>query len=65
MAYVMLTLNFEGIAALVPPSPLPVSYILGGNVLSFVATNITCDFSVSGGPPGQTPVELDVVLLRI
>jgi hypothetical protein len=59
-----LTINFEGVAALVLPNPLPVAYTLSGSVLSFVANNINFDFGVIGGPPGETPTTLEVVLLR-
>lgn len=59
-----LTLNFEGVAAQVLPNPLPVSYTVTGNVVSFTATNVNFDYSVVGGPPGDTPSTLEVVLLR-
>jgi hypothetical protein len=59
-----LTINFTGVAAQVLPNPLPVAYSLSGNVLSFTANNINFDFSVIGGPPGEQPTTLEVVLLR-
>ncbi len=59
-----LVINFTGVAAQVLPNPLPVAYTLSGSVLSFTANNINFDFSVIGGPPGDTPTTLEVVLLR-
>ena len=59
-----LTINFDPPASLVLPNPLPVTYTLSGNVLSFTATGINFDFSVVGGPEGDTPSILEVVLLQ-
>ena len=61
-----LTINFVGEpAASVLPNPLPVTYSLSGNVLSFSATGVNFDFSVIGvGESVDTPSVLDVVLLK-
>lgn len=60
-----LTINFEGLAAQVLPNPLPVSYTLNGNVLSFIAS-VNFDYSIISDafPPGDTPSTLSVVLLK-
>ncbi len=59
-----LTLNFEGIAAVVLPNPLAVTYSVAGNVVSFVADDVNFDYSVVGGPAGELPSTLEVVLLK-
>ena len=59
-----LTINFDPPASLVLPNPLPVTYTLSGTILSFTATGVNFDFSVVGGPAGETPSILEVVLLQ-
>lgn len=59
-----LTINFDPPADQLLPNPLPVAYEMSGSVLTFSASNVNFDYSLVGGPPGDTPSTLDVVLLK-
>ena len=59
-----LTINFDPPAGELLTNPLPVTYTLTGDVLSFSANNVNFDYSIVGGPSGDVPSLLEMVLLR-